>query len=72
MSDDTDDVFAALRQIVHGDPALQARLFALTDTKEFIAAVRQLALSSGCELTEDDVLQAMRTGRKAWSDRKLP
>ncbi|MFZ2305960.1 MAG: hypothetical protein WAW34_01400 [Rhodoferax sp.] len=72
MTRETDAVFSMLRQSVHGDPALQARLFALPDVPVFIAAVRQLAQASDLALTDDDVLQAMRAGRRAWSDRKLP
>lgn len=72
MTSATEAAFLMLRHSVHGDPALQARLFALTDAQEFIVAVRQLAQSSNLALTDDDVLQAMRTGRRAWSDRKLP
>jgi hypothetical protein len=72
MADSTDYILALLRQAVHDDPTLQARLFALTDPAEFVAAVRRLALSPGHELAEADVLQAMRAGRKAWTDRTLP
>ncbi|MBE0620241.1 MAG: hypothetical protein IH605_06585 [Burkholderiales bacterium] len=72
MANKTDDILRALRQFVQDDPVLQARLFGLTDASEFIAAVRQLAQTSAFELDEQDVLQAMRAGRKAWSDRKLP
>lgn len=57
---------------MHNDPALQARLFALTDTKEFIAAVRQLAQSLGHALAEEDVRQALYAGHKTWSERRQP
>ncbi len=72
MTSETDAAFSMLRQRVQGDAALQTRLFALTDAQDFMAAVRQLAQASGLALTDDDVLQAMRAGRRAWSDRKLP
>lgn len=72
MTDRRADIFPTLRQVVHDDPALQARLFALTDANAFIAAVQQLAQSQGCTLQAEDVRQAMRTGRKSWSDRKQP
>ncbi len=72
MTGAPDDIFLTLRQMVHGDPALQAKLFALTDAREFDVAVRNLAKVSGLALTESDVLQALRTGRRGWSDRKLP
>lgn len=72
MADATDNAFQALRQAVHNDPALQARLFALADTRDFIAAVRQLACSMGHPLAEEELRQALYTGRKAWSERRCP
>jgi hypothetical protein len=73
MADDTNEIaLQALRLAVHRDPALQSRLFALTDAKEFIAAVRQLAQSHGHALAEEDVSQAMYAGRRVWSERRQP
>lgn len=71
MTTAQEDVLLTLRCMVHGDAALQAKLFALTDTREFVAALCQLAQQSGQVLAEQDVQQAMRTGRQAWADRKL-
>ncbi len=62
--------FEVLRQRVHGDPALQARLFALTEPQEFITAVRQAARAFGLALSDGEVQLEMRVGRQAWSDRK--
>lgn len=70
MTDSGADSFPTLRQVVHDDPALQARLFGMIDANEFIAVVQQLAQSRGYTLQAEDVRQAMRTGRKSWSDRK--
>jgi CHASE3 domain sensor protein len=72
MADTSDEIFRTLRQVVHDDPALQARLFGLVDANEFIAAVQQLAQSQGRKLQEEEVRQAMRNGRKLWTDRKQP
>ncbi|MBZ0092000.1 MAG: hypothetical protein K8F27_07240 [Sulfuricellaceae bacterium] len=72
MTDTLATAFQALRHAVHDDPALQAHLFALADARDFIAAVRQLALSLGYTLEDEDVRQALHAGRKAWSERRLP
>ncbi len=72
MTDTRDEIFQTLRQVVHDDPALQARLFGLVDANEFIAAVQQLAHAQGRALQAEEVRQAMRDGRKLWSDRKQP
>ncbi len=72
MDDPSDEIFLTLRQVVQDDPALQARLFGMADTNEFIAAVQQLAQSSGHALQAEEVRQAMRHGRKLWSERKQP
>jgi hypothetical protein len=62
-------LFHLLRQRVHGDCALQARLFELTDPKDFFYAVRALAEELGHTLEETDVLEATRAGRSAWHNR---
>lgn len=67
----TEDIFETLRQAVYGDPALQARLFDLTDADQFIAAIRELAQSSGHTLEETSVRELMQTGRRAWFERNL-
>lgn len=72
MTASTDDILAALRQAVYDDSALQARLSALENPGDFFAAVRQLAESLGHSLDEDEVLQAVRAGRRAWFERALP
>jgi hypothetical protein len=72
MIDTTEEIFQALRQLVHDDPALQARLFALDKPDDFIAAVQQLALSMGCTLPDGEVLRAMSAGQRGWIERSLP
>lgn len=62
-------LFHLLRQRVHEDHALQARLFELTDAKDFFEAVRALAEELGHTLEETDVIAAIRAGRRAWSSR---
>jgi hypothetical protein len=71
MTEAPDAPIRVLCQMVHADPALQQRLFAMVDAGEFSMAVCQLAKEAGLAWTEEDVLQAMRIGRRAWSDRKL-
>lgn len=70
MAETNEAIFQALRQVVHDDPALQARLFGMIDANEFIVVVQELAQSQGRALQAEDVRQAMRAGRKSWSDRK--
>ena len=67
-----DAALAALRRRVHDDAALQARLFALTDTAAFVAAVRELARASGVTPDDEEIRQAMAAGRRAWIQRKRP
>lgn len=72
MAGSSEGIIQALRRVVHDDPVRQACLFALTDASEFVAAVLQIAQSQGVGLQEEAVWQAMRSGRRAWSDRKRP
>jgi hypothetical protein len=72
MAGSSEEAILTLRRAVHDDPVLQARLFALTDASEFVAAVLQIAHSQGIGLQEEAVWQAMRCGRRSWSDRKRP
>ena len=72
MSDAVDRALQALRHAVHSDATRQERLFAVEGSGDFVVAVRQLAQSLGHELEEEDVRQAMYTGRQAWSERHLP
>lgn len=62
----------ALRNQVWDDAALQARLFALDDADEFVAAVCALARSLGIGLEDEELRQAIRAGGRAWFERKLP
>lgn len=72
MIETNEDIFRALRQLVHEDPALQAHLFALAAPNEFLAAIQQLAQSLNYSLEDEELLQAMRAGRKTWIERNLP
>ena len=72
MADDIEQVLPALRRFVIDSPELQARLFDIVDTESFIAAVQQLVSSSGRELQDEALRQALRAGYKAWIDRRLP
>lgn len=66
------EIFQALRQIVHNDPALQARLFDYATPDEFLGAVRQLAQAQGFALEDEELQQLMRANRRAWFERNLP
>lgn len=72
MAQTSEEVFQALRQIVHNDPALQARLFKYVDPGDFLTAVWQLAQCHGLELEDGELQQAMGTGRKSWGERNVP
>jgi hypothetical protein len=58
-----------IRELVLADPALQERLRVTIDKADFTNAVVSLAEEQGLVLTEDDVVEAMRTGRKMWIER---
>lgn len=62
-------LFNLLQQRIYSDDVIQARLFELTDPKDFFLAVRTLAEELGHILEESDMLEATRTGRRAWSSR---
>ncbi len=70
MPDYGDEIFQMLRRTVQADPELQARLFNIFDTDKFVSAICELAFQSGHELQHEEVIQAMRSGRSAWLDRK--
>jgi hypothetical protein len=61
-----------VRQKVHDDPALQARLFEIHDAGEFIAAVSRLAAEFGQPIGEETLRLAMQQGRRDWIERDLP
>ncbi|MDD1619941.1 MAG: hypothetical protein LUQ11_00555 [Methylococcaceae bacterium] len=62
-------LFHLLRQRVHKDHALQARLFELTDPTDFFAAIQALAEESGYTLEQADLLEATLAGRRAWHNK---
>lgn len=72
MSDTDKNSLRTLQELVFADPALQARLFALTDANAFIAEVLLLAQSHGLPLCEETLRQALNTGRTAWRRRNPP
>lgn len=72
MSEATETAFQALYRKLQADPALHARLFALDDPTDFIAAVQRLAQSEGYELDETAISQVMTAGARAWFERGLP
>jgi hypothetical protein len=62
-------LFRLLQQQVYKDHALQARLFELTDRKDFFSAIQALAEELGHPLEETAMIEVIRAGRRAWSDR---
>lgn len=61
--------FQRFRSLVLADSELQRRLRAIIDKTEFTEAVLGLANDEGFELTEEDLAEAMRAGRRAWIER---
>lgn len=72
MTTAPDTAFQALHQLLYESPALQDSLFALDSPSEFAGAVRRLAQDLGYELCDEEILQAMNAGARAWFERKLP
>ena len=62
--------FQALRQALHADPALQARLFALADPSEFCLAVQGIAEDLGLGLAEGELQAALQEGFRSWHMRQ--
>jgi hypothetical protein len=55
--------------MVLGDESLQVQLRDITDRDEFIAKVIELGEGHGCDLTAEDVNEAMRRGRRTQVER---
>ncbi|BAN47406.1 aspartyl/asparaginyl beta-hydroxylase domain-containing protein [Metapseudomonas resinovorans] len=60
--------FAAFRERVARDPALAARLQALSDARDFLQETVALGAERGLEFSEAEVRSAMRQGKQAWND----
>lgn len=58
--------FAAFRERVHRDPALQARLAGPAEPGAFTALVVAEAAAVGLAVSADEVAEAMRHGHLAW------
>lgn len=58
--------FAAFRERVHGDPALQARLAEPDEPAAFAALVIAEPAAVGLAVSAADVAAAMRDGHLAW------
>jgi hypothetical protein len=61
--------FERFRQLVLRDLSLQERLREITDRAVFIRRVVRLGAECGCEFTPEDVAEAMRRSRRAWTER---
>jgi len=63
---------ARLRQRIHNDPGLQARLFAINDIELFFSVLSEL-IGDDAEYLDDQALRlAMQHGRRDWLERNLP
>jgi hypothetical protein len=65
------EAFAAFRDHVHADPALQALLDGHQDSRTFVHAVLALAADTGHRFGEQDVRAAMAQGRRDWAEQWL-
>ena len=63
------DRLNAVRELVLEDPQLQAALRGVTGTAEFTRVLLRLAAENGCDLTEEDIAEGMRAGKRAWIER---
>ncbi len=59
--------FAAFRQRVHEDPHLARQLIGIEDPRQFAESAVGLAAQLQLHFSADDVLAAMRQGRRAWN-----
>jgi hypothetical protein len=62
--------FEQFRELVFEDQPLQSLLLAAPDQPAFIARSVELGRERGFQFTADDVLSAVRSGRRAWSERQ--
>ena len=61
--------FERFREIVLQDLSLQEQLREITERSVFIQKVVELSAECGCEITPEDVEEAMRRSRRAWNER---
>jgi hypothetical protein len=63
--------FAAFRDRVHADPALERALLAHESTDDFVAAVLAQAAALDLHFSAEEVAAAMAQGRRAWQAQRL-
>ena len=63
--------FDQFREVVLGDSSIQADLYAITDSGEFVSRVVELARKYGFEFTAVDVEEEMRRARRKWFERGI-
>ena len=61
--------FERFRELVLRDLSLQERLREITERAVFIQRVVELGAECGCEITREDVEEAMLANRRAWLER---
>jgi hypothetical protein len=61
--------FEKLRRIVLQNSALQKELQEITDRDFFVLRVVEIGRDKDLDLTNDDILEAMRENRRVWIER---
>ena len=61
--------FSEFRQLVLSDAALQSRLLAVDNHRDFVELVISLAADHGYSLTREEITEEMRIGHRAWLER---
>jgi len=61
--------FEKFRQVVLEDLSLQKQLRAFTERDSFVDRVVKFGAEGGFQFTEEDVREAMRTGRRDWMEK---
>jgi hypothetical protein len=65
----SEENFERFRELVLRDLSLQKRLRECAERAAFIQKVVELGAECGCEITPEDVEEAMRRNRRAWLER---
>ena len=59
-------------RILEQDPVLQSKLFAIQKSDLFLAELIQLCEDNGAAVSEYELIEALRQGRRRWLERDLP
>ena len=61
--------FERFRELVLADTAMQDRLRVPIERGDFIEIAAETAAENGIDLTNDDIEEALRAGRRDWIER---